>query len=65
MNYMYCQVDDDDDDDDDNINDDTETCMSMYVGISEDKNVTMKGTEKIMEYKNLTIVIQRVRIVKT
>ena len=60
--WYYCP---DDDDDDDNNNCETETYMSMYVGISGDKNLIMKEEEKITQNKNLTIVIQCVWTVKT
>jgi hypothetical protein len=36
------------------------TCMLVDVTISGDRNVIKKGAEKILNYKDLTIEIQRV-----
>jgi hypothetical protein len=41
------------------------TCMLIDVAISEDRNVIRKEAEKILQYKNLTIEIQRMWNVKT
>jgi hypothetical protein len=40
------------------------TCMSTDVVISADRNVIKKGAEKILKYKDLTIEIQLMCIVK-
>jgi hypothetical protein len=41
------------------------TCMLINVAISGDRNVIKKETEKILKYKDLTIEIQCMWIVKT
>jgi len=41
------------------------TCMLIDVAISGDRNVIKKEAEKILEYKDLTIEIQRMWNVKT
>jgi hypothetical protein len=41
------------------------TCMLIDVAISGDRNVIKKESEKILKYKDLTIEIQRMWIVKT
>jgi hypothetical protein len=41
------------------------TCMLIDVAISGDRNVILKGAEKILKYKDLTIEIQRMWNVKT
>ena len=41
------------------------TCMLIDVAISGDRNVIKKEAEKILKYKDLTIEIQRMWIVKT
>jgi hypothetical protein len=41
------------------------TCMLIDVSISGDRNVIKKEAEKFIEYKNLTIEIQRMWNVKT
>jgi hypothetical protein len=41
------------------------TCMLIDVAISGDRNVIKKEAEKILEYKDLTIQIQRMWNVKT
>jgi hypothetical protein len=40
------------------------TCMLIDVAISGDRNVVKKETEKILKYKDLTIEIQHMCIVK-
>jgi hypothetical protein len=40
------------------------TCMLIDIAISGDRNVVKKEAEKILEYKNRTIVIQPMWIVK-
>jgi len=41
------------------------TCMLIDVAISRDRNVTEKGAEKVLKYKDLKIEIQRMWNVKT
>jgi len=41
------------------------TCMLIDVAISGDRNVIKKEAKKILKYKDLTIEIQRMWIVKT
>ena len=41
------------------------TCMSIHAAISGDRNVIKKGAEKILNYKELTIEIQRMLNAKT
>jgi len=43
----------------------TGTCMLIYVATSGDRNVIEKEAEKILKYKDLTIEIQRMWNVKT
>jgi hypothetical protein len=45
--------------------DNNRTCMLMDVAIPGDRNVIKKGAENILEYKDLTIEIQRMWNVKT
>ena len=40
------------------------TCVSIDVAIHGDTNVIMKGAERILKYKDLTIEIQRMWNVK-
>jgi hypothetical protein len=46
-------------------NNEKRTCMLIDVAISRDRNVIKKEAEKILQYKDLTIEIQRMWNIKT